>query len=114
VLALEPETNSLRVGPAEALLATEILTGPVHWQSATPPRTGEGVEVQIRYRGPAVRGRLCPNDGEDFDAGARVVLESPLRAVTPGQSAVFYDGDRLLGGATIDRACGQETPFRRR
>jgi tRNA-specific 2-thiouridylase len=111
VLALEPETNSLRVGPAEALLASEIVTGPMHWQSATPPRAGEEVEVQIRYRGPAVRGRLYPRAEDDFGRGARVVLGSPLRAVTPGQSAVFYDSDRLLGGATIDRAGGQGTPF---
>lgn len=114
VLSLEPETNSLRVGPAEALLASEIVTGPVHWHSATPPRAGEEVDVQIRYRGPTVRGRLRPKDGEDFGDGAVVVLESPLRAVTPGQSAVFYDDDRLLGGATIDRAGSQGTPFRGR
>jgi tRNA-specific 2-thiouridylase len=114
VLALEPETNALRVGPADALLASEIVTGPVHWQAGEPPRPGECVDVQIRYRGPTVAARLCPPDGAEFDSGSRVVLESPLRAVTPGQSAVFYQADRLLGGATIERAGGQGTLFRGR
>src|SRR5262245_54782372 len=107
VVALEPEENALRVGPAEALLASEIVTRPVHWQSAVPPREGERVEVQIRYRGPTVPGILRPaRPGEPFDPnhGVRVDLEQPLRAVTPGQSAVFYTDERLLGGAEIARA----------
>jgi tRNA-specific 2-thiouridylase len=114
VLALEPEINALRVGPADALLASEIVTGPVHWQTAEPPAAGETLDVQIRYRGPAVSARLQPRAGNDFTTGARVILGSPLRAVTPGQSAVFYDGDRLLGGATIDRPGGQGTRIRGR
>src|SRR5262249_48656870 len=108
------ETNALRVGPGEALLAREMVTGPVHWQACEPPRAGETVEAQIRYRGPPVDARLCPRDGSDFSRGAPVILEGPVRAVTPGQSAVFYHGDRLLGGATIDRAAGQGTPFQGR
>lgn len=54
-------------------------------------------EVKIRYRSKAVRAHI----GRD-DAGCRLTFEDPQRAVTPGQAAVFYDGDRLIGGAWID------------
>src|SRR6185503_14925099 len=48
VVALEPEANAVRVGPADALLARGFRTGPVHWQSSVGPRAGDRVEVAIR------------------------------------------------------------------
>ena len=114
VTALEPEANALRVGTADQLLAREMVTGSLHWQSADLPRPGESFDVQIRYRGPTVVARLWPRAGDDFAAGCRLTLESPLRAVTPGQSAVFYQAERLLGGATIERPEGQGTRARGR
>lgn len=55
-------------------------------------------EVRIRYRAPFVKARLIP-----FGEGRLVVETSePVRAVTPGQSAVFYDGETLLGGGVIE------------
>jgi tRNA-uridine 2-sulfurtransferase len=110
VIALETGANALRVGPASALDKNEILTGPVHWQCAEPPaEPPKHVAVQIRYRGPTAAAQIQPRDGRSWASGARVLLEKTLRAVTPGQSTVLYDGDRLLGGATI--AAGQEQGF---
>jgi tRNA-specific 2-thiouridylase len=58
------------------------------------------VQVKIRYRNAATPAAIFPGDRE---GDVLVVLEQPQRAVTPGQSAVFYDGDLILGGGIIKR-----------
>jgi tRNA-specific 2-thiouridylase len=110
VVALEPETNSLRVGPAGALMESSAETGPVNWMRSTPPRAGERLMAQIRYKHDPAPARIYPADGrqlegEEFDpaVGVEIRFDFPQRAITPGQSAVFYDGDRLLGGGTLTR-----------
>jgi tRNA-specific 2-thiouridylase len=115
VVALDAERNAVTVGPEAALLAREARTGPLNWLPADPPQAGRRLQAQIRYRagaadatlwpGEAGSGRAAadPDTAAPFDpaAGARIVFDAPQRAVTPGQSAVLYDGDRLLGGGTI-------------
>jgi len=108
VVALEPETNSLRVGAHEALLAKEVLAGPLNWLSGSPPRGGQLVGAAIRYRSDPAPARLFSRDGRepkgavlDPAGGARIELDGAVRAAAPGQSIVLYDGDRLLGGGTI-------------
>ena len=54
--------------------------------------------MRVRHRGRRLLGRVTPLGG----GRARIDLETPERAITPGQSAVFYDGDRLIGGALIE------------
>ena len=56
------------------------------------------VEVKIRYRNPATTARIIPGKHNDE---VKVILETPQRAVTPGQSAVFYQGDIVIGGGII-------------
>ena len=53
--------------------------------------------IKVRYRSPDVACSLAPHDG-----GWRVTFDQPEWAVTPGQSAVLYDGDRCLGGGVIE------------
>jgi tRNA-specific 2-thiouridylase len=108
VVALDAERNAVRVGLEEELLAREARTGALHWLSLDPPLAGRRVRAQIRYRAEAAPAALWPGSGRavagaelDPLAGARLVFDEPQRAITPGQSAVLYDGDRLLGGATI-------------
>jgi tRNA-specific 2-thiouridylase len=55
--------------------------------------------VKIRYRTPAVSATVTPL----ADRIARVDFDAPQRAITPGQAAVFYDGDAVLGGGAIER-----------
>ena len=56
-------------------------------------------EVKIRYRSPAV-----PAQVRQYPDHCQLIFERSQRAVTPGQAAVFYDGDTLIGGAWIESA----------
>ena len=58
------------------------------------------VKAKIRYNSPEVPCTISM-DGEDR---IKVVFDEPQRAVTPGQAVVFYDGDLVVGGATIEKA----------
>ena len=88
------------VGPHEALAARSFGVREVSWADATPPCEPFRATVQVRHRHPGATAEITPSDG----ARARVDMERPERAVTPGQSAVFYDGDRLVGGGIIEAA----------
>jgi len=87
------------LGPASALLKTRARVRDVNWIGEDFPRGEREVQVKIRYRSAAVPARLR------VEEGATVILEldAPQRAVTPGQAAVFFDGDRCLGGGWIAR-----------
>src|SRR5262249_17300712 len=66
----------------------------VRWGSGTPPATGTPVGVRIRHRHPLVAGRITRCGTRDAD----VTFEGDGPLVTPGQAAVFYRGDVVLGG----------------
>lgn len=98
VLAKDPQTNTLIVGPAEELGAQECLVENVNWISGAPPAGPFRAEVKTRYTAREVPAEVTP-----LEAGrrARVRFDAPVRDLTPGQAAVFYEGERLLGGGTI-------------
>jgi tRNA-uridine 2-sulfurtransferase len=75
-------------------------TGPVHWL-AQARREPFACTVKVRYRQADQPARLEPR----ADGTARIRLEKPQRAVTPGQYAVAYEGERCLGGAVIESTC---------
>jgi tRNA-specific 2-thiouridylase len=98
VLALDVTGNRLVVGPAETLGRTGFTTGPVHWIAGVRPVESLAAEAQIRYRAQPVRAGITPLP----DGRAEVRLAAPRRDITPGQAAVFYDGDVCLGGGLIE------------
>ena len=87
---------------AEDLLTSGLEASAVHWLGA--PSLDRPLQVQIRYRHQPV-GAVARLLGDDR---IRVIFDQPQRAVTPGQAAVFYDGDRVLGGGWIDAALPRE------
>lgn len=93
VVGVDPERNVVYVGPKEACYWGGLEGEGVNLLA----ELGEEVEVQVRYRTPPVRARV------ESLSPLRLRLATPVFAVTPGQSAVFYQGERLLGGAVIRR-----------
>lgn len=104
VVELVPEEGLVVVGDREECKAEAMRVEDLNWIGVDPPDRLECL-VQHRYHCTPARVEVCL-DGE----GAEVVFEDPELAVTPGQGAAFYDGDRLLGGGWIasTRRQGQE------
>ena len=106
VLAVEPERNAVVVGPKRALEAPGLVTGQVNWLCASAPAPATRVEVMIRAHHPPAAASVHPR----ADGGAEVRFENPQSAVTPGQLCVMYQGERVLGGATIQAALESSGP----
>ncbi len=97
VLEKLPGTNTLIVGTASELGKNNFLVSPVNWISGQVPTMPVKCEVKIRYRAVPVKSTLTAVD----DNGVMVETGQLLRDVTPGQSAVFYEGEKVLGGGII-------------
>ena len=99
VVKILPERNAVVVGPNEALFTRECLVPGMHWISGEAPALPFRCSAKTRYRQPEQPCTVYPAG----EAGVRLVFDEPLRAITPGQSAVLYDGDTVLGGGIIAR-----------
>ena len=102
VLELDVARNALIVGAADELGRAWLRTGAVNWVAGAQPSGPLRADVQIRYHAYPAPALVTP--GADGTAEARFV--SPLRDITPGQAAVFYDGEVCLGGGIIAEAGG--------
>lgn len=101
VRAVHAETGDVVVCTEESeLLSDGLAATHVNWHGAVPPDGLFPCAVQVRYRHTPVPSLVYP----DGPTGARVRFDRPVKAVTPGQAAVFYDGDRLLGGGWIENS----------
>ncbi len=97
VLSIDPKKNRVVVGDDDSLRTTSFEVNGVNWVSIEQPSEPLRATVKIRHKhepAPAVVEALG-------DSQARITFDAPQRAITPGQGAVFYDRDRVLGGAWI-------------
>lgn len=99
VVALDAVNNRVVVGDRAATLTAECTVQRVNWVSIAAPTAPIRTEVQIRYRSAATPATVIPLE----DARVRVVFDEPQSSITPGQAAVWFDGDVLLGGGIIER-----------
>ena len=105
VTQIDPELNLVTIGDEEDLLAKTLVTEAPSWITGSPPATEFDAEVKVRYKSPPVPARIRVEN-----ESLRIEFSRPQRAVTPGQSAVLYEGERVLGGATIARAVSPAEP----
>jgi tRNA-uridine 2-sulfurtransferase len=97
VLAIHPDSHKVTVGSDEELMSRELVANRLNWISVALLEGEMRVRVKIRHRHEPAWATLLM-DGEDC---VRAELDEPQRAITPGQAAVFYDGDEVVGGGWI-------------
>ena len=95
VLKTNPQKNTVMLGDATQLMAKHMITEQPLWVSDAP---AEGLTVRIRYRSRPVACRVLRTLP---DGNTLVRFDEPVSAITPGQSAVFYKDDIVVGGAYI-------------
>lgn len=99
VLELDAGRNRVVVGDRSEAQDPDCTVNRVNWVSIEPPTTPIHAEVQIRYRSAAVPAMVIPIE----NSRVRIIFDDPQFSITPGQAAVWYDGEVLLGGGIIEK-----------
>jgi tRNA-uridine 2-sulfurtransferase len=100
VIGLDAVMNRVIVGVKDDAFETECSVSRVNWVSIAPITSPIKAEVQIRYRSLPSPATIIPVSQD----AVKIVFDEPQLSITPGQAAVWYDGEMLLGGGIIDRA----------
>ena len=100
VLEIRPKEREVVVGPKDALKVTAIAGERMSWAGRMPAAIATGMDVHVQIRAHA---EPVPAFAQLIDGELVIRLESPLEGVATGQSAVIYDGTRVLGQVTMDR-----------
>ncbi len=98
VIETDPATRKVTIGRSDALLCSAAHVRDVNWISLSPPDAPLRAEVKIRNKHSAAAATIVPLD----PTRAQIRFDEPQRAVTPGQAAVFYSGDLVLGGGWLE------------
>jgi len=98
VLQKDIQENRLVVGELDELGRSTLVAQEVNWISGVAPDKPFRAEIKVRYRSAPKWGLVIPHK----DGLATVQLDKKLRDITPGQVAVFYDGEKIIGGGVID------------
>jgi tRNA-specific 2-thiouridylase len=98
VVRLEPDKNRVVLGNASDMQTRDFMVKNLNFILINGLQEARNVMVKIRYRSPLVPARIEPVHGGEV----RVLFEHPVKGICPGQAAVFYDDDKVVGGGIID------------
>ncbi len=98
VVAVDAAAGQVIVGEETDLYQQSCIAREVNWISIAPPDRSVRVAVKIRHKHVPAPAKVAPLD----EQRARIVFDSPQRAITPGQAAVFYVGEKVIGGGWIE------------
>ncbi|HEX73827.1 MAG TPA: tRNA 2-thiouridine(34) synthase MnmA [Dehalococcoidia bacterium] len=97
VLKFDVASNRLVAGTQDQLLSNTLIASKLSWTSGEAPKEPVNITAKIRYNAPDMVAKLHPRDGV-----AEVNFHQPQKAIAPGQTIVFYQGDCVLGGGIIE------------
>jgi tRNA-specific 2-thiouridylase len=97
VLNIDPASHRVTVGADDELATRTLRARRLNWISISALTAPKRVQIKIRHRHEPAWAVLEPDGAEEVIA----TFDEPQRAITPGQSAVFYDGDEVVGGGWI-------------
>jgi len=97
VIEIDRERNAIVVGGEEEVRGDTFLVDSVNWIAASEMIPFDNAHVKIRYNHPGSEASISPKGEGEWE----VKFKSPQKAITPGQAAVFYDGETVLGGGWI-------------
>ena len=100
ITRIEAQTNAIFMGDRDALAQRELLMEQTNWIDCVMPALPREVACKIRYKDPGAAAEIVEAD----EHTARLRFHQAQLAITPGQSAVMYDGDRVVGGGVIQSA----------
>lgn len=106
VVDIRPRDRAVVIGPREELLGRGVIARSINWL-VDAPSIGSRVSIQIRHRASPASAEIVRVDGDEIE----LALDEPVTAITPGQSLVLYDGDRVLGGGLIERGMRASLPI---
>ena len=106
VVDIRPRDRAVVIGPREELLGRGVIARSINWL-VDAPSIGSRVSIQIRHRASPASAEIVRVDGDEIE----LALDEPVTAITPGQSLVLYDRDRVLGGGLIERGMRASLPI---
>jgi tRNA-specific 2-thiouridylase len=101
VVKIDVPRNSLVVGKREEIYKKSLIVSGINWISIAEPSRPLRANVRIRYRAPEAPAEMTPME----DGKARIDFDEPQAAITPGQAAVFYEDETVVGGGWIESSC---------